>query len=193
MFYSGFLHYVSEFQFLAYAIIFLAMIIEGDATLFLAGFLAHLKILDIGDVLAVVITGVLLGDSMWFFVGKMLLKPGSFLYRWVSRATSFIDRHLNTKPFYTIFISKFAYGFNHLVLVRTGMLGRITFGDFIKINLWANLFWVCVIGGLGFFAGKAYLSVKHSIGVAEIWFLAVLVGFILIDRFLISGKIKKSL
>ncbi|MFQ5851619.1 MAG: hypothetical protein ACE5JU_13680 [Candidatus Binatia bacterium] len=51
---------------------------------------------------------------------------------------------------HTIFISNFAYGFHPLVLIRAGLL-RLPLGKLAKADLISTLFWIFIVGSLGFF------------------------------------------
>lgn len=171
-------HYLVFWRPLGYLIIFLGMILEGETLLFITGFLTHGKLFDIGDVLLIAMSGVLIGDLFWYWLGK-ILDPASFLARRLEKIAVHFDRHLMARPFRTIFISKFAYGLNHALLLRAGAL-RIRTGDFIVSDFPAAILWVLAVGGLGYFSSASFFLVRHYLRFAELALLLGLIIFILI-------------
>ncbi len=189
---SFFLHYINEYRFLGYAIVFFAMAFEGDATLFTITFLVHQRFLDIGDTFFVVVAGVLAGDIVWFTLGRKIIKPMSRADSWLKRVSSSLDPHLKERTFYTIFFSKFAYGFHHILLARAGRL-NISPKKFVKSDILASTLWIIIVGGLGYTAGAAYSLLRSYIKFAEVGLLVFLVIFVVVDRFVVSKKIQKKL
>jgi membrane protein DedA with SNARE-associated domain len=93
------------------------------------------------------------------------------------------------RPFFIIFISKFLYGFNHLLIVKAASSG-IEFGKFMRVNVLATFLWIALVGGLGYLFGASFYSFKKLMHYAEFAVLAFIILFPFIER-LISGLIFK--
>ena len=184
------LYYLLLYKPLGYILAFFGMIIGGDETVFITAFLARERFLELNLVLLVILVGVFWGDLFWYVLGTRL-KEESFLGRWVIKLTQPFDEHLTNNSFRTIFISKFTYGFNHAVLIRAGML-KVNFRKFLFSNTLSILFWVAIVGGLGYFSSVSLHTLKHYLRYTEIALLSGLVGFALLES-LARWMLKKGL
>lgn len=181
-------HYLNISLPLAYVIIFLGMMIEGDVTLFTAVFLSRQGILDLGPSLLVATGGVLVGDFLWFWAGRKLHENSRF-YRWAMRLAEPFDRHLTDRPYHAMFISKFVYGVGHIVIMRTAAL-KFKLRRFARIDLPATLFWVVCVAVFAYLAGTSFELFKSSFRFAEFGLLAGLVMLFLIQG-VITYEVKK--
>ena len=181
--YSLFIDYLTLSRPIAYLLIFAGMIIEGDVVLFAAAFLAHQKILDIGDTFIIVLFGTIIGDMLWYLAGLRLNNSFLFLKRWADKIAQPLDGQLINHPFKTIFISKFIYGIHHAILFRAGTI-KIPFRRFAVLDLPAIIIWVVIIGVLGYGAGVSFLSLKHYLQFAEFGLAASLFLFFMLLHFI---------
>ncbi len=62
-------HYLGFWLPVGYLVVFLAMMVEGDAALFAAAFLTHQGFFNLGVIIVVVFLGVLIGDLGWYWLG----------------------------------------------------------------------------------------------------------------------------
>ncbi len=188
---SIFFPYINHWPILGYALVFFGMILEGDIFLFAAAFLAHQKFFDIGDLAFFVVTGTLMGDLFWYALGRRIgdhtnADSGiSFVARWAEKIAAPLDAHLLDRPRRTIFISKFAYGFHHALLVRLGML-RFPWRKLIKLDFIASVLWIFIVGGLGYFSGAAFFASKRYLRFVEAGVLLSLVFFLAVEHFVIK-------
>lgn len=185
-----FLRYLTEYQTLAYWIIFIGMMIEGDIILFTAGFLAHRGYFNVDALLLIVISGVILGDNLWYVLGEMLNEK-SYLYKFISRIASPFDEHLKNRTARTIFVAKFTYGFYRPLLLRVGSQ-RLPFRKFIEADIFASVVWIFIIGGLGYLSSASFFLIRHYLRYTELTLLLGIVIFILISH-IITGISKKEL
>jgi len=79
-----FVLFVQDHRFLGYAVLFIAMVLEGKCFLIMAGMLASLDAFDKGDVLWIALVGVVLGNIMWYNLGARL-KDAAFTRRILSQ------------------------------------------------------------------------------------------------------------
>ena len=166
--------YLSSWEHFAYAIGFLGMIVEGEAILFTAAFLANQGAFNPIFIFGVLFAGVITGDLFWYWLGLRLQTSNSFVKRWAERIGKPFDRHLVHRQFRTIFISKFTYGFHHPILMRAGAL-KVNVRNYLKNDVIASLIWMLIIGGLGYFSSASFLLVRRYVKFAEISLLLVLV------------------
>lgn len=186
-----FVLFVQDHRFGGYVILFLAMIIEGEAFLIVAGVLARLKALDFGDVLWVSFVGVMIGDVLWYGLGMITTRAEkfSFVARAAEKTVLVLLPRFRENPFSSIFLSKFIYGANHATLVLSGIM-RVKFQLFIKAELVASFAWVAIFSVIGFMFGHAALAFTHKAAQFALIALIFVIGFILIQRWV--GKHNES-
>jgi len=166
-----------------YVIIFLAMIVEGDPFLFSAFFLANEGVFNIPTLSIIIFLGVLAGDLIWYWLGVKLDKQNSKLVGWAEKIASPFDDHLISRTFHTIFISKFAYGTYHAILVRAGML-RFPIRRFIGYDAISTVVWMAVVGGLGYFSSYSFSLVKQYLKIAEVGLLIGVLFFVFLSKYI---------
>ncbi|MBI5078264.1 MAG: VTT domain-containing protein [Candidatus Yonathbacteria bacterium] len=178
-----FILFVQDHRVLGYVVLFLAMVAEGEMFLIVAGILARLKALDLGDVLWVSFAGVMVGDIFWYWLGMFTARSRKFLFlmRAAERTVLILLPRFRENPFNSIFLSKFIYGANHAALVLSGIV-RVKFQLFIKAELIASFAWVAIFSVVGFMFGHAALAVTHRAAQFALIALIFVIGFILIQR-----------
>ncbi len=176
---------------LGYIVIFVAMIFEGDLFLFSAAFLTHRGFFDPLNMFVTILTGVLTGDLLWYWIGLRLQEREGWVTRWAKKIAEPFDDHLQHRTFHTIFLSKFIYGVHHAILIRAGML-RMGLDRYIKTDFLSSVLWIAVVGTLGFVSSYSYALVRDQIKFFEGAMLAAFIGFLLIS-YTISYQAKKKL
>lgn len=186
-----FIHYLTISKPLGYLLVFLGMTVEGDAVLFTAAFLTHQKIFDLGDMLLVVLSGTLIGDILWYYLGLKLNNSlrFAFLRAWMDKISKPFDFQLHKRPFKTIFASKFLYGLHHAILMRTGNL-KLPINKFLRIDAAAIVFWVMLVGSLGYVSSVSFSFFKHFLKFAEIMLAIGFLAFLLLIHFIRPWMIK---
>ncbi len=166
---------------IGYALISFGMMLEGDIVLFAGALLMHQGFFDVGDMVVVVLGGVLIGDVLWYYLGFRLIgRAPSFLVRWIERIAYPFDAHIRERPFRTIFISKFAYGMHHALLARAGMI-RLPFRKFFRDDALASAVWILIIGGLGYASSASFFFLKHYLRFAEGVILVGILAVVLLE------------
>lgn len=178
-----FVLFVQDHRFLGYAILFIAMIFEGEVFLIVAGMLATLEAFDIGDVFLISFVGVILGNSGWYYVGTKLKDVGlsKRMIKWAERAITFFLPMFRERPFKSIFFSKFIYGANRATVIMSGVL-RIPFKLFFKAEFLASILWVALYASVGYFFGFAAINITHNASRFALLALLFMIGFILIQK-----------
>lgn len=178
-----FIQLVQDHRVWGYTILFFAMVVEGEMILIVAGMLARLKALDFGDVLWISFAGVMVGDALWYGLGILTThsKKLAFLAHHAEKSVHIFLPHFRTKPFRSIFLSKFIYGANHATLILSGIM-RVKFPVFIRAEAYASFVWVAIYAVAGYMFGHAALAVTHKALRFALIALIFMVGFILIQR-----------
>lgn len=178
-----FVLFVQDHRFWGYAILFIAMVLEGEVFLVIAGMLASFDAFDVGDVMWIALTGVVLGNIMWYSIGAKL-KDARFTRRILSRAEKiliFFLPEFRENPFKSIFFSKFIYGANRATVIMSGVL-HIPFKLFFKAEFLASVVWVALYFEVGYFFGYAAVSTTKKAGHIALMALLFVIAFILIQK-----------
>jgi len=175
------IHYLITWRSLAYVIIFLGMIVEGDAFVFATAFLAHQGAFEPIAAFFVLFAGVLVGDVLWYKLGKRAKNSSFFFVRWANHITAPFDAHLKERTFRTLFVSKFLYGFHHPTLMRAGNLG-LPLKNLMRKDVTATFGWILAVGSLGYAFSASLALVKHYLHLTEIALVAGILGFFTLKR-----------
>lgn len=147
-----------------YWAIFVGTAFEGETILIIGGFLAHRGYLDLREVITAAFLGSLLGDQVYFLLGRVRGRP--FLGkrpRWrcrMSKAQDLLERYQS----WVIVGFRFLYGLRTVTPFALGM-GNVSALRFLLLNTIGALAWALVVGGAGYLFGttmEALLgSIKH--------------------------------
>ena len=188
---SFLLSYLNYWEPLGYIIIFLGMMIEGDTVLFIAAFLAYQGILETMPMLVVALWGMILGDNLWYSLGRKLKNSNSALNKWAEKLAGPLDEKLRNNTFRTIFFAKFAYGINRAVIFYAGRM-RMNWRKVEQSDILATLLWMAIVAPLGYFSGASFIYVKRYLRYGEIALLLGLIIFLGLE-YLIAKRTKEKL
>lgn len=185
-----FLNYLAGLGNWLYLFVFLGMLIEGNTTMFIVGFLLSLQALNAFALLSVAFAGALLEQFFWFWLGIKIKKSSSKIAKWIINASNHFDEHFIHRPKTTLLVSKFIYGIHRAAIARAGVLGIKT-REYIQHIIPVLLLWMLIIGGVGFVIKESLSWMGRYFRYAEMILLGILIAVILIQRFVISGKLKE--
>ena len=175
------LPFVEAHRYSGYFLLFLAMVLEGEVFLIIAGILVHLKAFDAGDVFVVALIGVIMGNILWYVFGTTLSEK-RFMQPIIKRAQKAVFYFLprfSEKPFKSIFFSKFIYGANRATVLVSGVL-KVKFPLFMQAEFFASIVWVILYTTLGYFLGYAAIHMTHKVMNFALLILGFVVGFMLL-------------
>lgn len=180
---DAFIPFAQDHRFWGYVILFFAMIVEGEILLIVAGMLARLKALDLGDVLWISFAGVMIGDVLWYGLGILTARSGRFAYlaNYAEKSVYKFLPNFRERPFRSILLSKFIYGANHATLILSGIM-RVKFSVFVKAEAYASFVWVAVYAVAGFMFGHAALAMTHKALRFVLITAVFVIGFVLLQR-----------
>lgn len=168
----------------AYILIYLGLIFEGEFFIISTGILAHLGALNFWFCLLFIFLGGVSKTILGYALGRWLYRKfnRNRFFRYIERKVYGLMPRFKEKPFWSIFISKFILGANHLVIVFSGY-ENIDYRKFLKAEVVATAIWAPLLLTLGYFFSYTALHIS-----SEIWkFLMVIfvlfMLFVLFDKF----------
>ena len=174
---------VEHHQVLAYILIFFGLIFEGEIFLISTGILAHLGALDIRFVIIFVFCGAFVKTLLGYYVGTLVHKKWHdvrFLKHIEKRVDNIMPR-FKEKPFWSIFISKFIMGFNHIIIVFAGY-SKIDYKKYLKAEISSTVIWAPLLLFLGYFFSYTALHVSREIWKFSLIILIFVIGYVLFDK-----------
>ena len=178
-----------------YGLLFLGTLFGSPLVMVAAGYLVHIQQLDFLPAYLTVVTADIVGDIVWYWVGRVGARP--FLLRYGSyfgMNQNLMDRieHRFLKYHERILIlSKLTMGFGVAigVLAVAGMM-RVPFWRYLAINLSGELLWALIPLLIGFYFGNISDLVPESL---RFGFVAVgFVGAIVLLRYGMKELSKKE-
>jgi membrane protein DedA with SNARE-associated domain len=161
-----------------YWVLFVGTLLEGEAVLLLAGFLAFRGYLDIGAVFLIAWIGSFLGDQCYFYLGRLkgraLLKRFHSIARKFRAALKLIEKY----GIFVAFISRFTYGFRIVLPIILGITSLAP-RTFLWINLASALCWALLFSLGGYLFGKSAALLLDNVSRYEHYLILALFGIIM--------------
>lgn len=155
-------------------------IIEGPIVTVIAAYLAKLGFMSILGVYLVCVLGDLVGDGMYYWIGR--LGPAILSERWLARLgmtearTLALEGHFANKGGRTLLLGKFTHSAGLPIMLASGA-ARMNFTLYMGYNLLGTLPKTAVFAGIGWFLGSAYTAVDAWIWrVSLALVMALLIG-----------------
>ncbi len=176
---------IQDHQFIAYGLIFIGLIFEGEFILILTGILSHLGALNFYIALVFIFLGGLSKTFLGYYLGTILhkkYKDTKFFLYIKKKVLNFVP-NFEKKPFWSIFISKFIMGVNSFVIIFAGYL-KVDFKKYLRAEITATIIWVPLLLCLGYFFGYTALSISKEIWKFSLIIVLLMFIFVLIDKFI---------
>jgi lysylphosphatidylglycerol synthetase-like protein (DUF2156 family)/membrane protein DedA with SNARE-associated domain len=157
-----------------YVLLFGGVIVEGEAFLLTAAFLAHRDILHLPTVVAVAIAATMFGDQVYYQAARARGRAWLERRKGVrARYTRLIDMTARRGP-WLLLISRYTFGFRIVIPAACGAVGMpvglFTFVDFVAVAIWALL-----TSALGYYGGAAVARYLHDFKQIVVWLFVALV------------------
>lgn len=176
--------FVSDHAVIAYLLIVVGMVLEGEMVVILAGVFAHLGGLNVPLVFASAYVGGMLKSTFGYVCGWYIQKKHSkrkLMQRIECRITSFFPS-FREKPFWAVFSSRFLiFGLNWLTLVFSGYM-RINIRTFYRAESMSLVPWIALMMSLGYFFSYTALSISRDIKNFILIVIALSIGFYIIQK-----------
>lgn len=177
------IYFVESHQILAYVLIYVGLIFEGELFLISTGILVHLGALNFWLTLLFVFLGALsktfLGYALGEFIHKKFNQHKLFIY--LQKRVYGILPRFKTKPFWSIFISKFIMGANNTVIIFSGY-EKIDYKKFLKAEISATIIWAPLLLSLGYFFSYTALHISRGIWKFLMVVLVFFILFVIFDK-----------
>lgn len=176
---------VEHHQVWAYFFIFLIIVFEGEFIVIITGILVHLGALELFPSLAFLYLGGMGKTFLGYEIGRIIRKnlgETKFL-KHIQKKVYNIAPRFGRKPFWSIFISKFIMGFNHAVIIYAGYL-KINYKKYLKAEFLSTFIWAPLLLFIGYFFGYTALNFSREIWRFSLVTLLLIIGFILLDKFI---------
>jgi len=172
---------ISGNEILAYFLIFVAIVLEGELVLVFSGIMAHLGAFDFTLLFLVAFAAAMAKTILGYKIGTLFFRhyPQSRIFSFLQKKVMFFLPRLKEKPFWSIFISKFIYGINHFTLILSGYM-KTNFRTYFKAEFYSSVIWVLGLLLVGYFFSFAALSITRDI---KKFFLLVISFFIIFILF----------
>jgi membrane protein DedA with SNARE-associated domain len=162
-----------------YPIIIMGTFLEGETIMVLGGVSAHLGYLSLDLVIICGFFETLLGDQLFFFLGRrhgknMLSRRPSWQAP-ASRVFLLLERHQNL----LILGFRFLYGIRSVTPFAIGM-SNVSYLRFIVLNFIGAGIWAISIGLAGYYFGQVVESILGDIKQYEVEFMGTIVGVALL-------------
>ena len=172
-----------------YAAIAIGSFLEGETILILGGFAAHRGYLELPWVIVSAFLGTLLGDQLYFYVGR--IKGESIIEnrpKWKAKSAK-IFSILHKHQLLLILGFRFLYG---LRTVTPFILGasKVSPARFLILNVAGASIWAIVIGLLGYLFGQTLEVILGDIKRFE-WWILIGVGTIMLLVWFVRLLIKR--
>jgi membrane protein DedA with SNARE-associated domain len=151
-----------------YAAIALGTFLEGETILILGGLAAYRGYLELPWVLVSAFWGTLLGDQLYFYIGRA--KGQSVLEKhrnWKSKSEKVFSL-LNKHQVLLILGFRFLYGLRTVTPIVLGA-SRIAPVRFLILNIFGALTWTIAIGVMGYIFGHTLEVIIGDVKRYELW------------------------
>ncbi|HAS80611.1 MAG: DedA family protein [Candidatus Nomurabacteria bacterium GW2011_GWE1_32_28] len=178
---------VENHQIIAYLIIFVGLIIEGEVVVITAGVLSYLGALDFWISLSFILAGGMVKTFGGYYLGGFLHKKYNHhrFFKYLEKRVFYFIPRFEQKPFWSIFISKFIIGVNYLVIIFSGY-SKISLRTFLKAEIFSTIIWAPILLSLGFFFSQTALSLSKEIGRFSLLIFIFLFIFLFFDKLIAS-------
>lgn len=168
---------------LAYLVIFIGLIFEGEIIVIAAGVLSYLGALDFGTALFFILAGGMAKTFGVYYLGEFVYKKYSHLniLKYLEKRVLYFLPRFKQKPFWSIFVSKFIMGVNFWVILFSGF-HKIDYKTFLKAEIISTIIWAPVLFSLGFFFSQTALAFSKEINKFSLVIFTLLVVFLLFDK-----------
>ncbi|MBU0999009.1 VTT domain-containing protein [Patescibacteria group bacterium] len=174
---------VEHHQILVYFVIYFGLIFEGEFFIIFTGILTHLGALNLGLSFAFIFLGALTKTFLGYKLGEFLFKKFNHhkFFKYLQKRVYNILPKFKTKPFWSIFISKFIIGANLIVVIFSGY-EKINYRKFLKAEILATIIWAPFLLSLGYIFSYTALNVSREIWKFLMVILVLFIIFILFDK-----------
>jgi len=178
-----------------YALLLPIAIVEGPIVSILGGFLSSTGHMNIYLAYATVVLGDLIGDTIYYSLGRfggrgLIKKYGRYL-RITEDQLGPLEGHFQKHTGKTLVIGKFSHGLGAVVLFVAG-LSRVKYPKFLLYNIVSTGLKSFILIAVGYYYGYAYQRINEYFGYAAYVFIGIAV-ILLVGYYFATKSIRKML
>jgi membrane protein DedA with SNARE-associated domain len=162
-----FIEFLKEYS---YPILFLWSMMEGETGLIMAGILSHTGDMNLWISILVAGIGGFVGDSIYFFIGRLNKKYVSKKLKKHRRKFALAYLLLKKYGWLIIFVQRYMYGMRTIIPIAIGMTKYSTV-KFLIINFISAIIWASITILLAWYFGEELIRFLESI--KEYWYLLI--------------------
>ncbi len=164
-----------------YLAVFFGSLIEGDALLLVASFLAYLGKLNLPVVMLAAFLGTWLSDVIWFLLGRYSTNKFLERWQWLDTLSQHSISMVGKRPRLMAVSVRFMYGLRMVIPLSLGRTA-ISTSSFMIYNALGVLIWVGVFSALGYFFASVtetlFGRMKHLDIILPIIIVGTMLAFI---------------
>jgi membrane protein DedA with SNARE-associated domain len=169
------------------------MIVEGPIISVISGFLAYLGYLNIFVLYPLLVLGDLIGDSLYYSIGKYFsklvwIKKIATRLGYSEEKEEFIKNHFKKHAIKTLFIAKISHGLGIPVQISAG-IAKVKFFKYVSVELVATMIKTLVLLVVGFYLGDSYMKIN---GYLHFFAFALVALAVLVILYFILNKYAKN-
>lgn len=170
---------------MAYLIIYLGLIFEGEFILISTGILIHLGAINLWLALLFIFLGGFTKTFFGYAFGEFLFKKfnNHKFFKYMQKRVYSILPKFKTKPFWSIFASKFIMWANSITIIFSGY-EKINYKKFLEAEICSTMIWAPALLALGYFFSYTALHISRGIWKFSLVVLILFIIFILFDKLL---------
>ncbi len=183
--------YINSWHEWLYLGIIVAMILDGNITVLVVGFLSSGGAINPGLGLLFCTLGGFIEQVILFWAGFKLKNNNSIAWKWLTKAGGHFDRHFAKRPYTALFLTKFIYGIHRNSLVRVAAIGT-PFKKYLEYSVPVLIPWVIILFAVGYSVSKpVFYLLQDYLHYVEFGLLGLLILIILFEHYVISGRLKE--
>lgn len=173
-----------------YVVLLPLTVIEGPIVTIIAGFLSSASHLNLWIAYLIVIVGDLLGDCIFYAIGRW--GGGEGIRRWGKYVGITVDgmtrleKHFERHAGKTLIAAKLTHAIGAIVLAAAG-LAKVPIGRFVWYNFLATIPKSLALILVGYYFGRAYVAYNQFLSTATLFTLAsaglALLAYVALRRF----------
>jgi len=144
-------------QHFSYGILFVWSLLEGEIGLALAGFMVKQGRFQLETVLAIAISGALLGDMTLFILGHLFKSKAESLLRRYQKKMERVEKWFRYYGGWIVVFERFIYGTHIPSLLILGVSG-FSFWKFLLLDIVGVLLWAVTFTTLGYLFGQTIID-----------------------------------
>lgn len=180
--------FVTEHSTLAFGVLFLAVMLEGELSLIMAGIFVHLGIFSLWPTLIIAalaaIAKTLIGYRIGAYLGRKM--PNSIILKYFERRILYFLPRFRERPFWSIVVSKCIYGVNNIAIIFAGYM-RADFRKYLLAEFISTFVWFGGMFLLGSFATSKALSLSDNFRTFSLVIVLFMIGFMILLKLIAAG------